>query len=92
MSRARVRLRIHGHVQGVFFRVHARQRAQALGLAGWVRNREDGTVEAVAEGDPQAVRQFVAWARRGPPSALVERVDVETEPPGEEGSGFRIRD
>jgi acylphosphatase len=74
---SRVHLRIHGHVQGVFFRQQARQRAQGLGLAGWVRNCSDGTVEAEAQGAEEAVRQFVSWAHRGPPSAQVTRVEAD---------------
>lgn len=85
----RVRLRIHGHVQGVSFRYYARQRASALGLSGWVRNRADGTVEAEAQGPEDAVDQFVVWAQEGPSLAQVHRVDEE-QIPLEEGVGFRI--
>lgn len=90
MARSRVHLRISGDVQGVGFRYQARQRAQALGLAGWVRNCPDGSVEAVAEGDDPAVQQFVAWAHRGPSPAEVERVDVRDEPVEGEYGSFRI--
>ena len=88
----RVRLRIHGRVQGVFYRYYARQQAQTLGLAGWVRNSPDGSVELVAEGDEDAVEQLVRWARRGPSQARVERVDVEREEPVETLRSFRIVD
>ena len=77
-------LRIAGHVQGVFYRGWAVEQARALGLKGWIRNRSDGTVEAVAFGDPEAVDRFIALCREGSPSAQVERVDVEVadgEPP-----------
>ena len=70
------RLRIHGVVQGVGFRYSLQREAVRLGLAGWVRNRRDGTVEALALGPAAAVDALVAWARRGPPSARVERVEV----------------
>jgi acylphosphatase len=81
---------VHGRVQGVFFRDTARQRARGLGLSGWIRNRPDGTVEAVIEGEPQAVQEMLRELRVGPPRARVDRLDVTEEPP--EGlSGFQIR-
>ena len=78
------RLRIFGRVQGVFFRNWAVGEARALGLTGWIRNRTDNSVEAVAFGEAEAVEGFVAKCRRGPPHAIVERIDVgdyEGEPP-----------
>jgi acylphosphatase len=63
-------------VQGVWFREGMRQEAQRLGVAGWVRNRRDGTVEAVVQGSPAAIDAIVAWARRGPEAAEVERLEV----------------
>lgn len=84
MTRARVRVR--GRVQGVFFRAEARERARSLGLAGWVRNCADGTVEAVFEGEPERVESMVGWCRRGPSGAHVDAVDVKwEEPAGERG-------
>ncbi len=74
------RLRIHGKVQGVYFRQSTVQTAQALGVAGWVRNRHDGTVEALAVGAPEAVQGLIDWAHRGPAAARVERVEVCEEP------------
>ena len=79
MTRAHVRVR--GRVQGVFFRVEACDRARSLGLAGWVRNASDGTVEAVFEGEQERVRSMVDWCHRGPPGASVDGVDVEWEEP-----------
>jgi len=76
-------LRIFGHVQGVGFRYHFSERAQNLGITGWVRNRRGGSVEATIEGTPEAVETMVAWARIGPASALVERVEL-----GEASGGF----
>jgi acylphosphatase len=64
VSRARVRIR--GRVQGVFFRAEASERARSLGLAGWVRNCPDGSVEAVFEGEDERVASMVDWCRRGP--------------------------
>jgi acylphosphatase len=75
---------VTGAVQGVFFRVDARDRARSLGLAGWVRNRPDGSVEAVFEGDAERVESMVEWCRRGPRGAQVEDVEVEwSDPQGE---------
>ncbi|MEU6083548.1 acylphosphatase [Streptomyces sp. NPDC047108] len=79
-----------GDVQGVFFRDTCRRTALGLRVAGWVRNRPDGTVEAVFEGDPDAVDRMVGWAREGPPSAIVDQVSARDEDP--EGlTGFEIR-
>jgi acylphosphatase len=81
---------VSGEVQGVFFRASCRREADAAGVAGWARNRPDGRVEAVFEGDPAAVDRLVAWCRSGPPRAYVEHVEVfDEEPAGE--SGFRVR-
>jgi acylphosphatase len=86
----RKRLIVHGRVQGVAFRAYTRERARAAGVAGWVRNRSDGSVEAVLEGAPEAVDDVAAFCRRGPPSARVERVECFEE--GPEGlSGFAVR-
>ena len=81
---------IHGRVQGVFFRDTMRRMAQSRGVAGWVTNRPDGTVEAVFEGEPEDVEPMLSFAREGPRGAAVERVEViEEEPEGL--SGFAIR-
>jgi acylphosphatase len=69
---------IHGRVQGVFYRDSMRHEAQRLSVSGWVRNRDDGTVEAIAHGPSAAVDALVRWAHRGPEHARVERVDVST--------------
>jgi acylphosphatase len=69
-------LRIHGRVQGVWFRESMRLEAERLNVAGWVRNTPDGAVEAVVQGSPEAVAALIAWAKRGPPQARVERVEV----------------
>ena len=81
MSARRVRVLVHGRVQGVFFRAEARSRAESLGLAGSVRNLPDGSVEAVFEGEPEHVDSMVDWCKRGPAGASVESVDVSTEKP-----------
>jgi acylphosphatase len=71
----------HGHVQGVFFRETIRRRALSAGVTGWVGNRPDGTVEAVFEGDPEAVDRLVAFSREGPRGARVDWLDVAAEEP-----------
>jgi acylphosphatase len=72
---------ISGEVQGVNFRSAAEQEASRAGLSGWVRNRDDGTVEAVLEGESDAVEQVLEWCRSGPSSASVEGVEVSEEEP-----------
>lgn len=69
-------LRIHGRVQGVWFRESMRLEAERLGVTGWVRNTADGKVEAVVQGPAEAVDALIAWAHEGPPMARVERVEV----------------
>ena len=77
MPKKTLRLVIHGRVQGVFFRDSMRREAQMLGIAGWVRNRSDGTVEAAVQGEPADVDAIARWAHRGPQLAQVERVEIE---------------
>ncbi len=84
-------LRIFGRVQGVGFRYSLAREALALGLAGWVRNRRDGSVEAVLQGNAEAVDKLISWSRRGPPSARVDEVDVRPEPGGRSYRGFEQR-
>jgi acylphosphatase len=86
----RRRVVVHGNVQGVFFRDTARREAEACGVAGWITNRPDGAVEAVFEGEPDAVAALVEFCRRGPRGADVDSVD-DTEERPEGLSGFRIR-
>jgi acylphosphatase len=86
----RRRVVVHGRVQGVFFRDSTAREARARGVAGWVRNRDDGTVEAVFEGPAGAVQALVAWAGEGPEHARVERVEAHEEP-AEGLSGFDVR-
>ena len=85
------RFTVTGQVQGVGFRYTALAQARRLGLAGWVRNREDGAVEGVASGDELALARLREWLQQGPPAARVERVEwaEATEAPGVEG--FEIR-
>ncbi len=92
MRRA-VRLRISGRVQGVWYRGWTVERAGALGLDGWVRNRRDGSVEAVLCGAREAVERMILACRRGPPAADVESVDVdELDPASVVEAGFVQRE
>jgi acylphosphatase len=77
-------------VQGVGFRWSAKREADRLGVAGWVRNLPDGRVEAAIEGNPDALRRMLAWLGKGPPGAVVERVEATARPP-EGRRGFEIR-
>ncbi len=77
-------------MQGVFFRASCEQEARRLGVAGWVSNRPDGAVEATFEGGDEAVEAMVDWARRGPPRATVDAIDVTDEDP-QGGQGFSVR-
>lgn len=86
----RVRVRVRGRVQGVFFRAETRSRAESLGVAGWVRNTGDGSVEAVLEGPDEHVESLLAWCRRGPAGAQVDDVATTAEEPAGE-IGFRVR-
>lgn len=81
MSGRRIALRliVHGRVQGVFYRNWTVGKARQLGLAGWVRNRAEGTVEAVIEGDEDLVRDMIEQMRKGPPAALVDAIDEYPE-------------
>ena len=90
MSRVGRHVRITGLVQGVFFRQSAAERARELGVSGWVRNCSDGSVEVHLSGTAESVEAMTDWLRRGPPSARVERVEVEDAQP-EPGDGFAVR-
>jgi acylphosphatase len=85
----RTRVVVHGFVHGVFFRDTVRRRAEARGVAGWVRNNRDGTVEAVFEGEPDAVERLVLFMHEGPSGARVDRVEAFEEE-AEGLVGFRV--
>ena len=85
----RIRITIAGRVQGVFFRKSAQARATALGLSGWVKNLDDGRVQAEVQGEPYGLELFTEWCRKGPDLARVTAVDTEIMPPQAE-KGFRI--
>ena len=86
-------LRITGRVQGVYYRASMVQQALALGVHGWVRNRRDGSVEAVVQGPPAAVQALIDWAHQGPAHARVDRVVMGNVPDcGEALQGFTQRE
>jgi acylphosphatase len=86
----RVNLTIRGHVQGVFFRASTRQQAQRLGLTGLVRNLNDGSVNAIAEGELENIDLFISWCKLGPSAACVKEVIVKNEPVTISESDFSI--
>jgi acylphosphatase len=88
---ARVRVKISGRVQGVYFRASALQQAQKLGLTGWVMNCSDGSVEALAEGARAKLDELIAWCRLGPSGARVTNVDIKWESPEHGFRGFTIK-
>jgi acylphosphatase len=87
----RAHVRVSGQVQGVFFRDSTRQKAEELGLAGWVKNVPDGRVEALFEGPSEKVREMVRWCEEGPRHASVENVATDFESAGGDLKGFEVR-
>lgn len=90
MKNIRVHLIIEGLVQGVWFRESAKRKALSLGVCGWVRNLPDGTVEVVAEGEEDKVRELVKWCHKGPPAAKVTNVRAKEEEYIGEFDDFRV--
>lgn len=90
-DRTRARVRVSGRVQGVFFRDSTREKAEELGLSGYVTNTPDGDVEALFEGPSEGVEEMVRWCEQGPPNASVENVDVDHEPAQGDLKGFEVR-
>ena len=89
--RTRAHIIVNGDVQGVFFRQETKQQAEAHGVRGWIRNRNDGTVEAVFEGEEQDVKALIDFSKRGPSRATVTNVDIKLEAYTGEFKGFNIR-
>ena len=87
----RARVTISGRVQGVFFRDSTREKAEDLGLAGWVKNAPDGRVEALFEGSSQSVREMLDWCEHGPSQASVKSVDADFEEARGDLEGFEVR-
>ncbi|MEJ7729359.1 MAG: acylphosphatase [Polyangiaceae bacterium] len=92
MSLKQVQVTVRGRVQGVFFRASAQREARRMGLTGWVKNRPDGSVELLAEGEEDGLKDFLAWAHHGPSASRVERVDVRWRSYTGELPDFRIVD
>jgi acylphosphatase len=92
MSNKRVQLFIRGRVQGVFFRAAMQREARRLGVGGWVKNRNDGSIEIVAEGEEDAIKEVIGWAQHGPSAARVENVDVRLRAYTGDFAEFRIVD
>ncbi|MFP4588512.1 MAG: acylphosphatase [Candidatus Acetothermia bacterium] len=91
MAKKRVHLTISGHVQGVYFRANARDRAKRLGVKGWVKNLPNGDVEAVMEGEEKSLRDMISWCQKGPPMARVDGVDVAWRKFENQFDDFRIK-
>jgi len=91
MERIRVRARVTGRVQGVWYRGSTRSRAAELGLAGWVRNEVDGSVALEAEGPEERVNELIEWCKKGPPAARVSAVDVQHIAPTGDEATFEVR-
>ncbi|MBI3855521.1 MAG: acylphosphatase [Planctomycetes bacterium] len=87
----RVHLFISGTVQGVSFRASTQEEARRRSIVGWVRNLEDGRVEALAQGTKDKVDELVAWCRKGPPAAKVDKVEVSGREVGDEFRTFEVR-
>lgn len=89
--KSKVHVIISGRVHGVWFRATTKQKAEQLGLTGWVRNTSDGNVEAVFEGDGENIKEMLDWCHHGPPSAEVENVEIEKQTPSNGFDGFSIK-
>lgn len=86
-----VYIKVHGRVQGVFFRANTQREAQRLNLSGWVRNTSDGGVEIEALGDKASLEKLVAWCRRGPEAARVDKIEISWGESDGVSNGFHIR-
>jgi len=87
----RIHAIVSGRVQGVSFRYYTVQIARQLRLTGWVRNRSDGTVEAVAEGEVSAIERLITFLHQGPPAARVDDVQIEWQAPLSDFDSFEVR-
>lgn len=89
--RLNVHVIISGRVQGVWFRANTKQKAEQLGLTGWIRNTSDGRVEAVFEGEEKIVKEMIQWCRKGPSLAKVENVEVKNQNLTDNYDNFSVR-
>ena len=92
MALKQLHLTVRGRVQGVYFRASTQREARRLGLNGWVKNRPDGSMEVMAEGEEASIRELYSWAQKGPGAARVERVDTRWRSFTGEYADFRIID
>lgn len=92
MSLKQVHLLVRGRVQGVFFRASTQREARRLGLTGWVKNRSDGVIEILAEGEEEEIKELIGWTNRGPSAARVDAVDVRWRSYTGQHADFRITD
>jgi len=90
MAQKRIQLVVRGRVQGVYFRASAQREARQLGLTGWVKNRGDGAVELVAEGEEDQVKDFLSWSQHGPSTARVDKIETRWRSYTGEFPDFRI--
>lgn len=89
--KSNVHVIISGRVQGVWFRASTKEKAEQLGLDGWVRNTSEGNVEAVFEGEENLVQEMLEWCRHGPPLANVKNVEIKNQEPTNAFNGFSIK-
>jgi len=89
--KSKVHVVISGRVQGVWFRANTKNKAEQLGITGWVRNTPDGNVEAVFEGDEKSIEEMLEWCNHGPPLARVDNVEVGKQPVTDEFDQFCFR-
>ena len=92
MALKQLHLTVRGRVQGVFFRASTQREARRLGLTGWVKNRSDGAVEILAEGEETSIRELHGWAQKGPTAGRVDRVDTRWRSFTGDFPDFRIVD
>lgn len=84
-------VRVSGRVQGVWFRASTKQKAEQLGVTGWIRNTSDGCIEAIFEGNKNMVKEMVDWCNHGPPQAKVENIEIKNQPVTNAFDGFAIK-
>ena len=82
---------ISGRVQGVWFRANTKQKAEQLGVTGWVKNTADGKVEALFEGDKKHIQEMIDWCHQGPPLAQIDHVEITEQPVSNGFDGFSIK-
>jgi len=91
LIKSRIHVLIYGRVQGVWFRASTKQKAEKLGITGWVRNTDDGNVEAIFEGFNKNIDEMISWCKVGPPLAKVENIKIEKQQPTNVFYNFSIK-